>query len=125
MKDGLVYVVVVMNDHGVEPVGVYACFAEADEYRQELEMTDMGGMDGAIYDVLEFEMDSEPPLLSILKKRRQRMVESLENCIADLLKRDLIDQLIGEDGEFYYVITDLGKESASQIPTQVRKFFKK
>ena len=41
-----------------------------------------------------------------------------------LMKKGYVDQLVGEDGHFYYTLTDFGKDQMKSIPEQIKKFFK-
>ena len=77
------------------------------------------------YDIFEFKVDEKPILLSWLKKEKEIFEESIQDAIINLMKKGYIDQLIGEDGNFYYTLTDIGKSEMKSIPEQVRKFFKK
>ena len=43
------------------------------------------------------------------------------------MKSGVLDQLIGEDGNFYYVLTDKGKQKIEDmnLPKHIYKLFKK
>jgi len=112
----------------IEPVGVYSSYKKANRYIEELEKytANMSGRDAeTLYDILEFKVDDEPPLLGFLKKEKQTLLESIEDALVGLMKEGLVDQLIGEDGHFYYTLTDLGKKSKKTIPENIKKFFGK
>jgi len=64
-------------------------------------------------------------LLDFLEKREEVKNETLSDILIGLMKKGLVDQLIGEDGNFYYVLTDLGKETSKNklIPEHIKKYF--
>ena len=43
----------------------------------------------------------------------------------ELMNKGYVDQLIGEDGNFYYTLTDMGKDKMKSMPEQIKKFFRK
>jgi len=110
----------------IEPVGVCSTLESALDYVNELDNYTHDGKDTeTAYDVFEFEVAKEPVLLDWLKKEKKILEESVQQSIMELMKKGLVDQLIGEDGHFYYTLTDLGKETMKSIPEQIKKFFKK
>lgn len=107
----------------IEPLAVFSCPFMAEDTVQE--MTLLNVQSGTIYTVLEMELDREPELLEEMKKVREWREAAITESIMQLMQEGLIDQLIGEDGEFYYTLTDLGKGHQSKIPKQIKKFFNK
>ncbi len=111
-------------DYGVEPIGMYSSLDIAMDYVEELE--EVTDDKDCIYDIFEFHVDEEPLMLEFLKQRKKMSEEALEDVIIDLMKKGLVDQLVGEDGLFYYTLTSLGEDLAKkEIPEHVKKFFKK
>ena len=112
----------------VEPLGVFSELEKAMDYVDELEKhttQDKDMFQETMYDVMEFEVDQEPLMLSWLKKEKQILEDGIQKAVLDLMKDGLVDQLIGEDGHFYYTLTDLGKEKMKAMPEQIKKFFRK
>ena len=130
-----VYVVVMIVSEGkkdptysVEPLGVYGKFKTALSYVNKLEketMKDKTMFQETVYDIMEFEIDKEPIMLSWLKKEKQVLEESIQEAVLKLMKDGWVDQLVGEDGHFYYTLTEIGKEKMKSMPEQIKKFFRK
>ena len=112
-------------------MGVYTDLEIALDYTDQLEDITRPQKDSknkkpfAIFDILEFEFDKKPILLEFLEKDKDRLESGVEKMLIKLMKKGFVDQLIGEDGHFYYTLTDLGKETTKSIPEQVKKFFRK
>ena len=126
-----VYVVVSImseqDDFTVEPLGVYSDVNDAMKWADELEANTMNDSlkSETMYDVLEFELNKKPFILDWLKKKKQVMLDSIEKTMIKLMKEGHVDQLVGEDGHFYYTLTESGKKIFKGIPSQVKKFFRK
>lgn len=130
-----VYVIVSIMNEGkkdptfsVEPVGVYTDLEQALEYVNELDgntVQDPSMFIETVYDILEFELDQRPLILDWLKKEKQIYVDKIEKTLIELMGEGYVDQLVGEDGHFYYTLTDSGKEIFKSIPKQIKKFFRK
>ena len=91
----------------IEPQGVYHDLNQALDYADELDkLTPKKKHYDVVYDVLEFNVGKEPQLL-------------------DFMKEGLVDQLVGEDGNFYYLLTKRGETVAKSIPKKIRDMFKK
>ena len=111
------------EDFTVDPVGVYTNMEEAIKYAVELEDA-FKDVSDVMFDVLEFDLDEKPPLLEILKKQRQMLEDNVESVLIRLMKKGVIDQLIDEDGNFCYVLTDEGKKMKNFLPEKIRKMFR-
>ena len=126
-----VYVVVSIiseqDDFTVEPLGVYSDVNDAMKWVDELEANTVNNSlkSETMYDVLEFELDKKPFILDWLKKKKQVMLDNIEKTMIKLMKQGHVDQLVGEDGHFYYTLTESGKKIFKGIPSQVKKFFRK
>ena len=109
--------------YGLEPIGIYSDIKTALDYVEELERRTLDK--DCIYDIFEFGLDKKPLLLSFLEKQEKVKSETLSEILIGLMKKGLVDQLVGEDGNFYYVLTELGEESATSklIPDQIKKYF--
>lgn len=112
---------------GIEPVGIYSSMELAFEYVEKLEK-EAPNMDGEyMFDIFEYRIDEEPLILEFFRAQKRiqtRDTEIMENLLIDLMKEGMVDQLIGEDGHFYYKLTDEGKKRSKNIPKNIRKFFK-
>jgi hypothetical protein len=78
-----------------------------------------------MFDVLEFSLDAKPPMLTFLEKSKTRLEDNLSKSLITLMKRGLIDQLVGEDGHFYYVLTERGEKLSDSLPKDIKKHFRK
>ena len=113
-------------NYSVEPLGIYSTLEEALDYVDQLEeSTPKSPSIETAYDVFEFELGKEPTLLKYLKAQQKIVEESIQESIMGLMKKGYVDQLVGEDGHFYYTLTDFGKDQIKSIPEQIKKFFKK
>ena len=131
--ENIAYVIILIekfkDSYSVEPVGVYTDLEVALEYTDKLE--DMikppkgSKKPYAIFDILEFEIDKKPILLEYMQKDKDRFENGVEKMLIKLMKKGLVDQLIGEDGHFYYVLTDSGKKIVKGLPPHIRKYFDK
>ena len=50
--------------------------------------------------------------------------DNVESVLIRLMKKGVIDQLIDEDGNFCYVLTDEGKKMKNFLPEKIRKMFR-
>ena len=131
--ENIAYVIILIekfkDSYSVEPVGVYTDLEIALDYTDKLE--DMikppkgSKKPYAIFDILEFEIDKKPMLLEYMQKDKDRLESGVEKMLVKLMKKGLVDQLIGEDGHFYYVLTDSGKKIIKGLPPHIRKYFDK
>ena len=113
-------------NYSVEPLGIYSTLEEALDYVDQLEeSTPKSPSIETAYDVFEFELGKEPTILKYLKAQQKIVEESIQESIMGLMKKGYVDQLVGEDGHFYYTLTDFGKDQIKSIPEQIKKFFKK
>jgi len=127
-----VYVVVMIASEigtesiSIDPVGAYSSMEIAFEYVEKLEKS-LPKMQGeCIFDIFEFELDEKPFLLEFFKtkaKIQMKAENDITKALLDLMKKGVVDQLIGEDGRFYYVLTEKGKETAkkTKIPQRIMK----
>jgi DNA-binding HxlR family transcriptional regulator len=131
-KDDKLYVIVMVQanvnikEFSLEPLGIYRDLDLALNYVNKLEKAiPKSEVSESIFDVLEFTIDEEPIMLEFFTKQKLIMQESLEEALIKLMKNGVIDQLVGEDGHFYYRLTKLGKDRVKKIPDQIKKFFRK
>ncbi len=124
-----IIVMIIPTDEGfsMEPVGAFSTLAKATNCVLELDSYTEDGEDGEpLYEILEYDVDAEPPLLDFLKKESKIRLDEIEKNIIQMMKDGLVDQLIGEDGNFYYTLTELGKKTTQgRVVDGFNKFFKK
>lgn len=119
------------DSYSIEPVGVYTDLEIALDYTDQLEDITRPQKDSknkkpfAIFDILEFEFDKKPILLEFLEKDKDRLESGVEKMLIKLMKKGFVDQLIGEDGYFYYILTESGKKAIKGLPPHIRKYFDK
>jgi hypothetical protein len=65
-----------------------------------------------LYDIIDYDLDSEPPLLEWFKSDKQERYSNAEKDLLTLVDKGLVDQLVGEDGNFYYEPTKIGNQSS-------------
>ena len=117
----------------IDPVSVHSELEVAMDYCEKLEEFNKtnnffktNGVE-VTYDVLEFTIDEPPMLLTLLEKKKKALEENVEKTIMSLMKEGIVDQLIGEDGYFYYKLTKKGREKLEDMNINpiVRKILKR
>lgn len=113
----------------IEAVGVCSSLKKAMKYINELDKHTIDEDDVDImYDILEYDMDTKPALLEYLEEQAKIRKSEMQKDLIELMDRGLIDQLIGEDGNFYYQLTTLGKDIVKQgggITDNIKNLLKK
>lgn len=116
------------NAQTIDPVALYDNPQDALEWAAELEMEISGTADEetTYFDVMVMDVNQRPALLDQLREERELMRDTIEKILIKLMKDGLVDQLIGEDGRFYYICTDLGREELEKypLPQEVKDFLK-
>ena len=87
------------KDGSVAILGVFDNEELAEQHREEL--TNDEDEDIVFYDILEYQMN-------ILQEPEGE--QDISDDLEELMKKEIIDYTIGEDGEFYFHLTDKGKE---------------
>ena len=119
-----------LDDISIDCIAVYSDKKKAVAVAKEMEdnHNKVGFTDECVYDVFEFTLDAEPMLLAFQRKKLKQIEETndkVDEALTELMRTGHIDQLIGEDGHFYYELTSDGKAIADKIPELVKKLFKK
>ncbi len=114
----------------IDCVAVYSDKDTAIEIAKEMEDNHqkLGFSGESIYDVFDFTLDEEPILLDFQRKRLKQIAETndkVDEALTELMNSGLVEQLIGEDGHFYYELTSEGRGVSDKIPALVKKLFKK
>ena len=91
----------------VETIGVYSTKKHALRALNKLPFE----TDELVYNVETFDMNSEP----------KDIFKDTYEDVKKLMDTGIIDQLVGEDGKFYYVLTDTGKEMAKILNIKKKK----
>ena len=121
--------------YSMEPIGSYKDMETALEYVAKLESAwkkvDSGKYEESAFDIIDIVVDEEPYLLEHLKNMNETAHDIRDDEFRKLMRQGLVEQLVGEDGHFYYELTDKGKEVAKNyrnFPKMVKdwkKFFGK
>tara|TARA_Y100001963_G_scaffold45011_2_gene63347 strand:+ start:4855 stop:5298 length:444 start_codon:yes stop_codon:yes gene_type:complete len=133
------YVIVMVSFDGktdsiaIDPLSIHTDLEKAMGYCAELESFSetnnfyLANHIEVTYDVLEFILDEPPILLTLLEKKRKVLEENVEETIINLMKQGVVDQLIGEDGHFYYKLTKEGRKKLKEmnISPLIRKILKR
>ena len=67
------------------------------------------------FEIIDMELNAEANFLTWYKEA----VDMLDNETKSLMDKGYIDQLVGEDGEFYYTLTEKGKKLEKYIKSVV------
>jgi len=117
-----------LNGQSYEPVALYSDFEDANYWMEQLIDQVSGTPDESTigFDIIGLEIDKEgpPALLTDLQEEEAMLRKTVEDILIKLMKEGLVDQLIGEDGRFYYEITDLGKDKIKNMPPHIKDYFK-
>lgn len=139
MSNEQVFIIVMVSfDHdadsiAIDPMSVHSelevaidCCTKLEEFNKTNNFFKSNNVE-VTYDVLEFKMDEPPMLLGFLEKKKKALEESVEETIISLMKQGIVDQLIGEDGYFYYKLTKKGKEKLETMNVNpiIRKILKR
>ena len=105
-SSGVVYTLEVIMSSGSgfssETIGVYSSENEAIKATQNLPPE----TDQMVYNVQSF----------VINASALGVFEDHSREVKELMDFGVIDQLVGEDGNFYYVLTEFGKEITKQPP---------
>ena len=85
----------------IETVGVYSSEEFALEAIKELPIE----TDKCVYDIQDFELDASA----------RDFMDQIQSDLKNMMDMGVVDQLIGEDGQFYYELTDAGKEMGKNL----------
>ncbi len=118
----LVHVRYHTDDISMEPIGIYTDIELAMDHLNSLEELTTGDNKEDFFDVVSYKMNTKPDLITLLEEKKREQQELLENALLRLMQRGDIDQVIGEDGEFYYKLTDFGKSAANTLKKKISKF---
>jgi hypothetical protein len=128
MKIYIIVFIAFESDISIEPLGAFSSLKKAEMYVKELEtFIDKYEESNFLYDIIDYDLDSEPPLLKWFKSDQQERYSSVEQDVLRLVDKGFVDQLVGEDGNFYYEPTKIGNQSPKikKAVDSFNKIFKK
>jgi len=85
----------------LETIGVYSSEEFALEAINELPLE----TDDCVYDIQDFELDASA----------RDFMNEIQSDLMNMMDMGVVDQLVGEDGQFYYELTDAGKEMGENL----------
>ena len=101
----------IVPDFVMDTIGAYSTMKNALEAIKELEgEVPSDARLNTQFDVIPFDLDADPTILSMLRDPDEYM-DLLSEVYKDLMDEGYMDQLIGEDGNFHWVMTDKGYET--------------
>lgn len=118
MKKLYILLMVVAKDEffSIEPVGVYSSLKMANKNMKECQKyISPAHTKATAFEVIDMIMNEEASFLQWYKEA----ANILDNETKSLMDKGYIDQLIGEDGEFYYDITEKGEKLEKYIRSVV------
>ena len=118
MKKLYILIMVVAKDEffSIEPVGVYSSLKMANKNMKECQKYISPAHEKATaFEVIDMIMNEQASFLQWYREA----VDMLDNETKSLMDKGYIDQLIGEDGEFYYNITEKGEKLVKYIRSVV------
>ena len=114
------------NSYSIEPVGVFDDLEEAIDYAAKLEDLHHSPENvDTSYDVLDFNLNEKPKILSFLEKTTRSLEDEITSVLVSLMKKGYVEQLVGDDGRFYYELTEMGQNIAEEMPKLVKELFRR
>ena len=120
MKKIYIVLMVIGKDEffSIEPIGVYSSLKRASENMKECrKYISPHNSKSTAFEVIDLELNAEAKFLTWYNEA----ADILDNETKLLMDKGYIDQLVGEDGEFYYIVTDKGKKIEKYIKSVVPK----
>tara|TARA_Y100000310_G_scaffold159505_1_gene159066 strand:+ start:230 stop:580 length:351 start_codon:yes stop_codon:yes gene_type:complete len=96
-----------VGNMSIETIGMYTTKLRAIQAMEKLPAP----TDELVYNIEQFKVDDEP----------RDIFQDSHQDVKRLMDEGIIDQLVGEDGRFYYVLTQLGNEIAKKIDIEINK----
>tara|TARA_R100000008_G_scaffold85690_1_gene76322 strand:+ start:1634 stop:2050 length:417 start_codon:yes stop_codon:yes gene_type:complete len=104
--------------YAMEPIGIYKDMETALEYVLKLEQAwnKLGNdkYEEATFDIIDFKMDEAPYLLNYFTQMEEKINDTRDHHLSKLMKDGMVEQLVGEDGYFYYELTEKGEKLAKK-----------
>ena len=96
-----------VGNMSIETIGMYTTKLRAVQAMEKLPAP----TDELVYNIEQFKVDDEP----------RDIFQDNHQDVKRLMDEGIIDQLVGEDGRFYYVLTEMGYEIARRIDIKIDK----
>jgi len=96
-----------VGNMSIETIGIYTTKFRAINAMEKLPAP----TDELVYNIEQFKVDDEA----------RDIFKDNDQDVKRLMDEGIIDQLVGEDGRFYYVLTPLGNEIAKKIDIEIDK----
>ena len=96
-----------VGNMSIETIGMYTTKLRAIQAMEKLPAP----TEEIVYNIEQFKVDDVP----------RDIFKDSDQDIKRLMDEGIIDQLVGEDGRFYYILTDLGNEIAKKIDIKIDK----
>lgn len=94
-----------------EVVGVYSSLKRGMSELIKLEQKiEKANIDDVLYDLVAFVVDEDPQLTEYLDEK----IDTDEIAV-EFMKKGYVEQLIGDDGKFYYKVTEKGSSYENYI----------
>lgn len=108
----------------VDPLGAYSDADDALDWIEKLDNLNPN-KNNVCFDALDFEMDADPITFEQMKSDREKLIDAVNDTIQSLLRKELIESYVEEDGQFTYELTQKGRSIMNGIPGQkIEKFLR-
>ena len=74
---------------------------------------------------MDFSLNEKPKILSFLEKTTRSLEDEITSVLVSLMKKGYVEQLVGDDGRFYYELTEMGQNIAEEMPKLVKELFRR
>ena len=95
----------------VETIGVYSTEHLAGHYKamctNDLTSDEKKWM---VFEYREIALDRAPEFLTSTPSNYETIQDQVDDILFSMVKRGYLEQLVGEDGRFYYEMTDKGRQ---------------
>jgi len=93
----------------IETVGIYSTEHLAEHYKNmctnDLNMDEKTWM---IFEYREIALDRAPDFITL--SNNVSIQDEVDKILFNMVKKGYLEQLVGEDGKFYYELTDKGRQ---------------
>lgn len=114
----------ISGDVTLDPIGVYDSREKAQKWSDELSKLNMS-IALQSFDFISVELNSEPIVYDLMKSHYEKCMDTFSSAVPELMENGIIEQYIGEDGNFYYGLTEEGLKYIEQLPQELLDFIEK
>lgn len=123
-----IWVLIKIEDHNgiltVDPLGVYADANDALDWVEKLEKLNRNKQN-CCFDTIDFQMEAQPICYQQMIDDREKTIDAVNETLQSLLRKELIEMYVEEDGRFSYELTTKGRTMMKGIPGQkIEKFLR-